>query len=342
MLASAIRIRRETGSLVLKLPVIYYICTKKFRMRNRLPMDESDEFRQSYKYFKQRNSAEVLKNVIDFESKNLHEFIVPANNNLLKTNPFPETCSSCLKLGLSLHHTWHVYSLKNINGFFYIKNPFTVEGQQIWIKKCLELYSKKPSVTNLDRHYKCLDDIWSLQNDIDPAKRNLVNKLTWATLGYHYNWDTKEYDPSHHSAFPECLGALSNHVAACLGLKTFAPDAAIVNYYNLKSTLGIHSDYSEKVLNEPIVSISFGQSAIFLIGTAVKTDKPVPIFLRSGDIILLSGESRLAYHAVPAIFEDKVEDRFCISNLENNAWKPYHDYIKNHRINISVRQVYRS
>lgn len=46
---------------------------------------------------------------------------------------------------------------------------------------------------------------------------------------------------------------------------------------------------------------SFGQSAIFLIGGKTKQVEPVPILLRSGDVVIMSGESRLAYHGVPKI-----------------------------------------
>ena len=47
---------------------------------------------------------------------------------------------------------------------------------------------------------------------------------------------------------------------------------------------------------------SFGQSCIFLIGGPTKETEPVPLFLHSGDICLMTGEARLSYHAVPRIY----------------------------------------
>ena len=38
-----------------------------------------------------------------------------------------------------------------------------------------------------------------------------------------------------------------------------------------------------------------------LMGTTTKAEEPVPVFLHSGDIVVMSGASRLAYHAVPRI-----------------------------------------
>ncbi|KAK3779683.1 hypothetical protein RRG08_013639 [Elysia crispata] len=46
---------------------------------------------------------------------------------------------------------------------------------------------------------------------------------------------------------------------------------------------------------------SFGQTAIFLLGGKTKSVEPVALYLRSGDICVMSGPSRLAYHAIPRI-----------------------------------------
>lgn len=49
------------------------------------------------------------------------------------------------------------------------------------------------------------------------------------------------------------------------------------------------------------ISFSFGQDCIFLIGGPTKATKPVPLFLHSGDISLMTGPARLSFHAVPRI-----------------------------------------
>lgn len=35
-------------------------------------------------------------------------------------------------------------------GLIFIVNPFTTEGQQYWVQKCLQEYTKRPNRLNLD------------------------------------------------------------------------------------------------------------------------------------------------------------------------------------------------
>lgn len=296
-------------------------------------MGEVNHFKNSFKFFKQKQHSEVLHSSIwNFDFHNIAEHAILARD-FVKGIGHTTNCASCERLGLVPHQQWHIYFLRNHPGFFYIRNPFTIKGQQLWIRKCLEQYPQKPSVTNLDLHYKGLNDIWSLPKN---GQHKMIDKLSWTTLGYNYNWDTKMYDSSKQSIFPECLADLVVHIASCLNFATFRPEAAIISYYNSKSSLGIHDDHSEQELNEPIISLSFGLSAIFLIGTESKIERPTPVFLRNGDIVILSGPSRLSYHAVPAVVNEPL-------NFSNDdTWAEFHEYIKQHRINISVRQVYSS
>ena len=68
-----------------------------------------------------------------------------------------------------------------------------------------------------------------------------------------------------------------------------------------------HTDHSEDNLSAPLLSISLGQPAIFLIGGSSLATVPAAILLKSGDILLMERESRLAYHAVPKILTGPAE-----------------------------------
>ena len=48
-------------------------------------------------------------------------------------------------------------------------------------------YPCYPNVCNLDAHMtrEGLGQLWS------PGHDGMMKKLTWVTLGYHYNWSTK-------------------------------------------------------------------------------------------------------------------------------------------------------
>lgn len=80
--------------------------------------------------------------------------------------------------------------------------------------------------------------------------------------------------------------------------------------------------------------------------------------MRSGDIAVMSKESRLAYHGVPRImyadsepwnngslesFPDIPNKIVNIKEIEliknENLWKPFSDYVLSSRININVREV---
>lgn len=119
------------------------------------------------------------------------------------------------------------------------------------------------------------------------------------------------------------------------------PQAVIVNYYHMNSTLCAHTDHSEfECLDKYLLSFSFGNSSVFLIGDRTKTSRPPsPILLRSGDILIMSGESRLCFHAVPRILHDPMVNDF-IDETDDENIRVALNYIRDKRININVRQVF--
>ena len=142
---------------------------------------------------------------------------------------------------------------------------------------------------------------------------------------------------------PEDLEDLTNYFAAVLGFHEFKAEAAIVNYYRMNSTLAGHTDHSEIFLEAPLFSISFGQTAIFLIGGLRQEDPAHAVFLRSGDVIVMSGDSRLRYHGVPKILPDPsmpwVDTADTNNSRSDEDWKNAQSYISKARINLNIRQV---
>lgn len=132
---------------------------------------------------------------------------------------------------------------------------------------------------------------------------SLLDKLRWSTLGYHHNWDTKVYSEDRRGTFPPELSRLTQALASALGHQTFTPEAAIVNFYPASGCLSPHTDHSEPNLSVPLLSISLGLPAIFLIGTASLDTIPAALLLKTGDVLVMEAEARLAYHAVPKIIK---------------------------------------
>lgn len=81
----------------------------------------------------------------------------------------------------------------------------------------------------------------------------------------------------------------------------FEPDACLVNVYQEDGKLSLHRDYDEADFRWPIVSLSFGQAADFVLGGMKRGDRTIPIALFSGDVLVFGAESRLRYHGVKKI-----------------------------------------
>ncbi len=96
------------------------------------------------------------------------------------------------------------------------------------------------------------------------------------------------------------LEAAKNAVATCGITADFAPDACLINRYEPKAGMGQHQDRDEADLTQPIVSVSLGDSAVFLLGGDSRKTPTQKIALNHGDVLVLSGAARNAFHGVRA------------------------------------------
>jgi alkylated DNA repair protein (DNA oxidative demethylase) len=79
------------------------------------------------------------------------------------------------------------------------------------------------------------------------------------------------------------------------------PEACLVNYYSGTAKMGLHQDRDEEDFDAPVVSVSLGDSAIFRAGGRSRRDPTQTYELRSGDVVVLGGEERLAFHGIDRI-----------------------------------------
>lgn len=79
------------------------------------------------------------------------------------------------------------------------------------------------------------------------------------------------------------------------------PDACLVNRYDAGAKMGLHRDYDEADFGFPVLSVSLGDTAIFRLGGVKRTDPTGQLRLASGDVCVLGGAARLAYHGVDRI-----------------------------------------
>jgi alkylated DNA repair protein (DNA oxidative demethylase) len=102
-------------------------------------------------------------------------------------------------------------------------------------------------------------------------------------------------------ALPPSLLRLAKDAAAAAGFPDFSPDACLINRYAPGCKMGLHQDRDEKDFAAPIVSVSLGLSAVFLLGGLGRSDRPSRHVLAHGDIVVFGGPSRLRYHGIAPI-----------------------------------------
>ena len=79
------------------------------------------------------------------------------------------------------------------------------------------------------------------------------------------------------------------------------PDCCLINFYGEGARMGLHQDKDEGDFTFPVLSVSLGDDALFRMGGA---DRPAPtqsLWLRSGDVVVMGGEARLAWHGIDRV-----------------------------------------
>jgi DNA oxidative demethylase len=131
--------------------------------------------------------------------------------------------------------------------------------------------------------------------------------LGWHWRPYRYTRTADDVNGARVLEFPEWLAGLGRQILTDAHwnpseVAGYRPDTALVNYYPHGGRLGMHQDKDEKV-NQPVVSLSVGDTARFRFGNTHDRGKPyTDVDLVSGDAFVFGGRSRFAYHGVPATY----------------------------------------
>lgn len=79
------------------------------------------------------------------------------------------------------------------------------------------------------------------------------------------------------------------------------PECCLINWYSETARMGIHQDRDEADLTQPVLSVSLGDDALFRMGNATRGGKTESVWLRSGDVVVMRGSARMAYHGVDRV-----------------------------------------
>lgn len=122
-------------------------------------------------------------------------------------------------------------------------------------------------------------------------------------LGWVSDINGYRYQPAHPvtgrpwPAIPEALIQLWREIAP----ETPEPEACLINFYETSAKMGLHQDRDEEIFDAPVVSVSLGDTATFRIGGTDRKDPTTSLRLSSGDVAVLGGPSRLAFHGIDRI-----------------------------------------
>jgi DNA oxidative demethylase len=142
------------------------------------------------------------------------------------------------------------------------------------------------------------------------AARDPVSQLPWPPL-------------------PETFLRVAEAGAAEAGFDRFLPDACLINRYVPGARLSLHQDRDEREFEAPIVSVSLGNSAVFLFGGFSRSDRPARVLLEHGDVVVWGGVDRLRYHGVMPLAEES----------ENLFQEPRRALLRGQRINLTLRKA---
>jgi alkylated DNA repair protein (DNA oxidative demethylase) len=109
------------------------------------------------------------------------------------------------------------------------------------------------------------------------------------------------------------------------------PEACLINYYAQDAKMGLHQDRDELDFDAPVLSISLGDDARFRLGGVTRNAPTQTTILRSGDVMTLERETRLAFHGIDRVYPGT-------STLLSASAVPG---IQNGRLNLTLRRVNR-
>ena len=148
----------------------------------------------------------------------------------------------------------------------------------------------------------------------------------WNALTYRYEATRTDYDNEPAAPVPSDWVALASRLGHEAGFD-FTPDVCILNWYDSDGRMGLHQDKDERpesiAAGVPVISISLGATARFLLGGLRRRDPVESLLLRSGDVFVFGGAARLRYHGVSRIVPGTAPSNLGIDGRFNLTFRKY-------------------
>ncbi|WP_241239753.1 alpha-ketoglutarate-dependent dioxygenase AlkB family protein [Silicimonas algicola] len=129
------------------------------------------------------------------------------------------------------------------------------------------------------------------------VRMTAAGDLGWVTDRSGYRYDPMQPDGDRWPGIPTSILDVWNTVSGT----SRPPDSCLVNFYGEGAKMGMHQDRDETDTSWPVVSISLGDSALFRVGGTSRGGATESVWLDSGDVAVLAGAARLAFHGIDRI-----------------------------------------
>ena len=179
-------------------------------------------------------------------------------------------------------------AINNLSGFRYLPGYFDRDAQQELLEDIRHIVAEAP-----------------LYQPVMPktGKPFTVKMSNCGPLGWVSDINGYRYQPVHPDTGRPWPGIPARLAALWSALAPDAPppEACLINFYEAKARMGLHQDRDEQTFDAPVISVSLGDTATFRIGGLNRKDPTQSFRLQSGDVVVLGGDARLAFHGVDRI-----------------------------------------
>lgn len=130
------------------------------------------------------------------------------------------------------------------------------------------------------------------------VRMSAAGEYGWISDRRGYRYEPQHPNGTSWPAIPEKILAIWQTLANGGMPPDRAPQCCLINWYGEGTKMGLHQDRDESDFAYPVVSVSLGDEALFRMGNVERGGKTESIWLQSGDVVVMGGEARLAYHGV--------------------------------------------
>lgn len=174
----------------------------------------------------------------------------------------------------------------NLRGFQIYKSYLDETAQRLIVSDMRDVVAKAPLFSPKTRFGKAMS-----------VRMTSAGRYGWYSdsAGYRYIKTHPNGDD-----WPEIPASVTSVWADLVGSMRLA-DCCLANFYDQSAKMGLHQDNDEADFTYPVVSISLGDSALFRVGDTQKGGPTSSVWLTSGDVVVMGGDARLAYHGIDKI-----------------------------------------